>query len=502
MSKIEVNTIEPQCGTTLTVGKCTTSVAVPGAATVTGDLKSDSLKAADGGSIISQSGTTITIGASGDTVSLASGASQTGFGSSGAVSWNTTVKTGDFTAVSGEGYFVNTTSGEIDVTLPAGSAGSIVAIKDYAKTWDTNNCILISNGSEKIGGSTNNAVVSTEGLALTFVYIDSTQGWLITEDGLQSYASTNPYLVGTGGNAVVTCGDYKTHIFTGPGTFTVCQTAAAAPNNVVDYLVVAGGGSGGFNTAAGGGGAGGFRMSNDLCRPAPTTSPLANPTGITVTATAFPITVGAGASNPGPGTACQGSPTSFSTITSTGGGYGINTTNQVGGPGGSGGGALGGPSGSSGYPGGTGNSPPVSPPQGSNGGAGYDGVTTNTQGGGGGGAGATGGSASGGAGAPGGAGSYIDDGFVGPTAPSYGSPGPVGSTRYFSGGGGGGTDSPNSNTYPGGAGGGGKGGGPSTPGPERKGDANTGGGGGGGYSSPTANSYGGSGIVMIRYKYQ
>ena len=47
-----------------------------------------------------------------------------GFGATGSASWETTVKTGDFTAVAGVGYFVNTTSGEIDVTLPAGTAGA------------------------------------------------------------------------------------------------------------------------------------------------------------------------------------------------------------------------------------------------------------------------------------------------------------------------------------------------------------------------------------------
>ena len=135
-----------------------------------------------------RSGTTVTLGDSGDTFTIPSGATinnqgtATNFGATGSASWTTTVKTGDFTAVAGEGYFVNTTSGEIDVTLPAGSPGSVVAVKDYANTWDTNNCILISNGSEKIGGSTNNGVLSTEGLAVTLVYVDSTQGWINTMD--------------------------------------------------------------------------------------------------------------------------------------------------------------------------------------------------------------------------------------------------------------------------------------------------------------------------------
>ena len=72
-SEIKVNRITPitDCGTT-TIGESGDSVQIEG------NLKSNALKATDGGSIISQSGTTITLGASGDTIALASGASQTG----------------------------------------------------------------------------------------------------------------------------------------------------------------------------------------------------------------------------------------------------------------------------------------------------------------------------------------------------------------------------------------------------------------------------------------
>ena len=127
MSKIEVNTVEPQCGTTLTVGKCTTNLRSGG----------NSLQAADGGNLISQSGTDITLGASGDTINLASGASQSGFGRTGTVDWVTTAKvTGDspVTAATGSGYFLNTTAGTITINLPAGAAGSIVSMADYAAT--------------------------------------------------------------------------------------------------------------------------------------------------------------------------------------------------------------------------------------------------------------------------------------------------------------------------------------------------------------------------------
>ena len=60
---------------------------------------------------------TTTLGDSGDTFTIPAGVTITnngtaaGFGATGAVSWDTTVKTTGFTAVSGVGYFVNTTAG-------------------------------------------------------------------------------------------------------------------------------------------------------------------------------------------------------------------------------------------------------------------------------------------------------------------------------------------------------------------------------------------------------
>src|SRR5210317_843185 len=127
--------------------------------------------------ISSQCGSTLTVGQSGDTVTLASGATQTGFGRTGTVDWDTTAKTASFTAVSGNGYFVNTTSGAITVTLPASpSAGDIVSVADYANTFNTNNVTVARNGSP-IGGISADAILSTEGQSVTFVYVDGTEGW-------------------------------------------------------------------------------------------------------------------------------------------------------------------------------------------------------------------------------------------------------------------------------------------------------------------------------------
>src|SRR5210317_2169927 len=92
----------------------------------------------------------------------------------GAVTWDTTAKTASFTAVSGNGYFVNTTSGAITVTLPATpSAGDIVAVQDYAGTWGTNN-VTIGRNSSNIGGSAVDAILATSNQSITLVYVDST----------------------------------------------------------------------------------------------------------------------------------------------------------------------------------------------------------------------------------------------------------------------------------------------------------------------------------------
>ena len=53
--------------------------------------------------------------------------------------WQSSVKTADFTAVAGQGYFVDTTSAAITVTLPSSpSAGDELTIVDYAGTFDAN----------------------------------------------------------------------------------------------------------------------------------------------------------------------------------------------------------------------------------------------------------------------------------------------------------------------------------------------------------------------------
>jgi hypothetical protein len=299
----------------------------------------------------------------------------------------------------------------------------------------------------------------------------------------------NPFVIGSGGTET-TDGDFKVHTFTSPGTFTVSNAGTPSGSTTVEYLIVGGGAAGGQGCGGGGGGAGGYR----------TNYPAPGPNGgQPVSITSYPVSVGGG----GSGNSAQATPTvgpsgatsSVFSITSAGGGGGAgnSSTPPTGVPGGSGGGG-----GHNSGGGGSGNSPPVSPPQGNPGSSSNPGsYTGDDQGGGGGGASQAG---------------IGPNGFGGAGSPNAISGSAV---TYAGGGGGGHRDIPNTDLFaPGGTGGGGRGGnGSSSSVPDasgRNGTTNTGGGGGGGcrvgpYPPPAglgAQGSGGSGIVIVRYKYQ
>src|SRR5210317_986759 len=281
------------------------------------------------------------------------------------VNWQSVQTTG-FTAVAGNGYFVDTTSGAITVTLPASaSLGDQIAIKDYAGTFASNNLTIGRNG-HNIQGVANDSLISTNRASLLLVYVDSTKGWIYAEESNVADLQGPSFIAATGGT-IATSGDFKIHTFTGDGCFVVstlgnCATPSPQRDKV-DYLVVAGGGGGGDN-AGGGGGAGGYRTS------------FPGGSSLPVSIQTYPVTVGSGGIG---GETTQnlqtsGSSSIFSTITSSGGGRGGGGGSPVyvaASPGGSGGGGstTGQPNGA----GGTGNSPSVSPPQGNNGGNGNPG---------------------------------------------------------------------------------------------------------------------------------
>ena len=446
---------------------------------------------------------TTTLGDSGDTFTIPAGVTITnsgtaaGFGATGAASWDTTVKTTGFTAVSGVGYFVNTTAGIITVTLPASpSAGDVVAVSDYAGTSDTNN-ITIGRNSSNINGAAADLTISNENSAVTLVYVDGTQGWKATDTAsLNDIALQPAYITATGGTITTVCTNFKVHTFTGPGTFTVSCAGNPLGSDKVSYMVVAGG-AGGGGEEGGGGGAGGFRESK-ASTDTYTASPLALTSGLAVSAIGYTITVGGGGNGQTADgvPAVNGNPSSFSTITSTGGGRGGGQDAPlVGQPGGSGGGGHG-DGGGSPQAGGTGNSPPVSPAQGTNGGTGAGRTgTTNEGAGGGGGATAVGSNGTtspnpGGSGGPGGAGATSSINGT-PTARAGGGGGAAAASGGVigTGGTGGGGDGTKNNTTAG-------------AGTTNSGSGGGGGGGNGGANGGARGGAGGSGIVVIRYKFQ
>jgi hypothetical protein len=158
---------------TLTVAKLTSTldlssntVTLPNTS-VTNDMLAGSIANAKlANSSFTLNGTSINLG---DTTEISAG-----------TSWQTE-KTTSFTAVAGEGYFVNTTSGAITVTLPASpSLGDEVSIVDASGTADTNN-ITVGRNSENIQGTAADLTISTERAGFTLVYFNSTQGWLLKD---------------------------------------------------------------------------------------------------------------------------------------------------------------------------------------------------------------------------------------------------------------------------------------------------------------------------------
>ena len=83
----------------------------------------------------------------------------------------------------GKDILLNTTAGTITVNLPAGAAGSIVSMADYAgQQRQTNNVILVaSNGSELINadaGKTSDATFNSRRSIRYFcLYRFNARGW-------------------------------------------------------------------------------------------------------------------------------------------------------------------------------------------------------------------------------------------------------------------------------------------------------------------------------------
>ena len=147
-----------------------------------------------------QSGTTLTLGTSGDTISipagvtLANSGTATGFAS---IAWQSTiVTTSTLTAVAGNGYWIDTTSNACTVTLPAStSVGDTIEFTDYARTWNTNAVTINQNSLNFQDYTSPNPVYNSNGQLVTIVYSGATQGWIPTVDDDVTNEVPQPYAV-------------------------------------------------------------------------------------------------------------------------------------------------------------------------------------------------------------------------------------------------------------------------------------------------------------------
>jgi hypothetical protein len=221
-------------------------------------------------------------------------------------SWQSSIFVADgstgLTVEAGKGYWIDTTSGTVTVTLPgSATVGDTIEFSDYARTWGTNNVTINTNSLNFQGNSSPNPVYNTNGQSVKIIYSGATQGWIPSVDDDVTLETPQTY------NA--------------------------------EYLVVAGGGSGAGGNG-GGGGAGGY---------------LTNYGGTAIGLSpgeTYTVTVGAGGSgvtgnpkvhgNDGSDSVLSG--TGISTVTAFGGGGPGTTTDPLrdGNDGGSGGGAGGG----------------------------------------------------------------------------------------------------------------------------------------------------------------
>jgi hypothetical protein len=210
-----------------------------------------------------QSGTTLTLGTSGDTISipagvtLANSGTATGFAS---IAWQSTiVTTSTLTAVANEGYWIDTTSNACTITLPASAnVGDQLIFSDYARTWGTNKITLNTNGLNFQGNQTTGGgdypEYNTDGQSVTIIYSGATQGWIPTVDDDVTYETPQTYdidfLVVAGGGGSGSAQD-SSEGGGGGGAGGFRTSTQAVPNGSTITVTVGDGGAGGINQSSG-----------------------------------------------------------------------------------------------------------------------------------------------------------------------------------------------------------------------------------------------------------
>jgi hypothetical protein len=101
-------------------------------------------------------------------------------GSGTGITWK--IISANTTANTTEGFLVNTTSANVYITLNSSpSLGNTARIIDMAGNFAINNCIIKGNGN-KVMGSTDDLVISSNNAGIGLVYSNATYGWRIIEN--------------------------------------------------------------------------------------------------------------------------------------------------------------------------------------------------------------------------------------------------------------------------------------------------------------------------------
>jgi len=96
-----------------------------------------------------------------------------------AMSWS--IIDANTTATINKGYFVDTTAGQVTLTLPSSaSLGDTIRVSDVAGTFGSNQCVVNGNGN-KIQNQTSNLLLDYNQASIGLVFSSSTYGWKLME---------------------------------------------------------------------------------------------------------------------------------------------------------------------------------------------------------------------------------------------------------------------------------------------------------------------------------